>query len=1526
MALANTICPDSPRLSSKTASDQARSLILQALDLITEGTLETADLYLQKASKLAPNKPDLQFALGLFHEESGDAAQAQHHYEQAVQLDSCHAQAQINLGLLHGQNQALGQAESCFQNAIAAEPHLPEPHLNLGNILQQTNRLPEAEAAYRCALRVEPTLATGHRNLSSILLWQNRHAEALQHALKAAQHDQVDGETHNALGAIFKATQQIDKAEACFRLALETDRENAAYHTNLAGALVDAGKLNQAQYHYQQAIQLNAMLPDAHHGLGMLQLQTGNLEAGWKNYEWRWQTAQQNKRRHQGKPEWNGESTPDKSLLVYCEQGLGDSIQFVRFLAHAAERVDSIILECPPEAADLFRTVRVESLTIITADRTPPPFDFQIALLSLPKALGATLENIPKGVPYLRPSSQASPIDTQLSSQKLNVGLVWAGNPQHRNDAFRSMQWTDCEPLLETDFAHFVSLQLNASDKVNAAIAKSPNAIDATAHCRDLAATAAIINQLDLVISVDTAMAHLAGALGKPVWLLLPFAGEWRWMTNCDHSPWYPTMKLFRQPKPGDWKTVIQNVVESLEITTLPVDVFSLEKYALETKKNGRLQKARLLFEKILTHDSEHVESISNLGNVLLALGKTGQAIETHSAAQELAPNSSQVIFNRSLALLKTGDFRKGWVGYEHRTNLPHYEVFQSRMQQPKWQGESLAGKTLLVWAEQGLGDTIQFCRFLRLIDGDGGRVLFECPPEMGSLLNSIEGIEVIKRGEHPPQHDLQCALLSLPRIFGTTLETIPEPAGLNLGSALPSLPGADQSKLKIGLAWRGSRRHETPEPREFPAAFLPELTRPGSAQFYSLQLEQVESETAFTRDLILLNESLTDFRATAQFIRQLDLVITIDTAVAHLAGTLGKPTWLLLPFGSEWRWLEHRDDCPWYPSMRLFRQPKPGDWVTVLSTVKEALRLLPTPTAAHHLKQAEAALIQSQAQRAAEQYQLAHEANPKNPLILRLLGNTLGGLGQAEAAQEKLQLALELQPADPENHHELALHFAGLGQAEQAIVSYQRAIELNPACADYHFNLGNAHYALGQAPAARSSFSAATTLDPQLAAAHFNLGQVAQDEGDHLAAAQSYKRAVDLDFHYVDALVNLGLTLKELGQPELTRECFELILQKQTGHPMAGVNLAKFHLEQNHPPAAEAACRSVLEVHPTHAEALLNLGVALQAQNRTLDAIAAYEEIVAHNPDYPDRQFNIAFSELMAGRWQSGWQHYEARWGTDNPVFSPRHPHVQAWNGEPLSGKRLLFFAEQGYGDTLQFCRFAPLLSSAGATVIIECQPGLKSLLESIPNVEQVVEQGEAIPAVDFKLPMMSAPLVFGITPENILNGSDGRYLTAPAAEGICSEGRLKVGLVWSGRERSVLNNRSLPSAMLPELFQQTEGIVEWFSLQKDEPTEAAEIITATLNVTRMGSQITDFESTARLVNAMDLVVTIDTAMAHLAGALGQRTWVMLSHSPDWRWMLQRDDSPWYPNSRLFRQPTAGDWVSVVEQVRAELSRLAGR
>ena len=211
--------------------------------------------------------------------------------------------------------------------------------------------------------------------------------------------------------------------------------------------------------------------------------------------------------------------------------------------------------------------------------------------------------------------------------------------------------------------------------------------------------------------------------------------------------------------------------------------------------------------------------------------------------------------------------------------------------------------------------------------------------------------------------------------------------------------------------------------------------------------------------------------------------------------------------------------------------------------------------------------------------------------------------------------------------------------------------------------------------------------------------GQAAQDEGDFLTDAQAYKRAVDLDGYYTDAMVNLGLTLRDLEETAIAEECFWHILQ---GQPMAGVNMAKLQLERDDPAAAEGTCRSVLEHHPQHPETLLNLGVALQAQNRVEEAIAAFEEFTAADPQNPDGPFNLAIAELATGNWNDGWRHYEARWQTDNPLFAPRHTGIPRWNGEPLTGKTLLLFAEQGFGDTLQFCRYAALFADIGAKVVV--------------------------------------------------------------------------------------------------------------------------------------------------------------------------------------------------------------------------------
>jgi len=1124
--------------------------VLRAVDLIQNGSMGEAELCLKQAYLQAPDTPDVHFALGLFEEESGDPHSAQSHYERAMQLDPCHAQAHVNLGLLHKQADALGQAEDCYRRAIAADPAVAEAHLNLGTLLHQTDRPDEAEKSFRQALANEPTMAAAHRNLSSLLLWQNRHVEALQFALKAEQFEPNEAETHNTLGAVYKATQQTDKAIGCFQHAITAEPANAGYHANLAGALVDARRLDEAHERFCRAVDLDAKLPDAHYGLGMLQLLEGDFADGWKNYEWRWRSSQQNRRRHQDKPEWDGKPAPGQAVLIHCEQGLGDSIQFARYLPSVARHAGSVILECPPEARRLFETIPGLA-KVVTPDDAPPEFDVQIPLLSLPRLLGTTLDSIPSQVPYLHPR-ECQPHPLGLPVEKFKVGLTWAGNPRHRNDAFRSMQWTDCQVLLESDCAHFVSLQFNPGDVAAAALGQAANATDAASHCTDLAATAAIIGQLDLVISVDTATAHLAGALGKPIWLLLPFAGEWRWLENRTDSPWYPTMRIFRQPRPGDWNSVIADVIAALQQQPSP-----------------------------------------------RAAGHLAKAVELHQQDQ--------------------------------------------------------------------------------------------------------------------------------------------------LGQAI-------------------------------------------------------------------------------------------------------------------------------------------------------------------------------------EQYQLAAEADPTNTIPLRLLAGALRENNQADPARACLDRAIELQPGDAENHHELGLLLSGLGQAEQALGPYCRAIELQPDCADFHFNRGNAHYALGQTADAQSAFRRAIQLDPTLAAAHFNLGQVAQDESDYLTAAQAYKHAVDLDANYTDAMVNLGLTLRSLKETELAEECFWHILQKKTGQPMAGVNMAKLQLERDDPAAAEATCRSVLEHHPKHPETLLNLGVALQAQNRVPDAIAAFEEIIDHTPDTPDRQYNLAFAELLAGQWKSGWQHYEARWHTYNVVFEPRHTGLKQWNGVSLAGKTLLFYAEQGYGDTLQFCRYAPLLANIGAKVVVESQPGLGSLLQTLPGVAQVIEQGQTVPPVDAKLPMMTAPLVFDTTPENIPNGDGGRYLFAKPATVVPATGQLKVGIAWAGSPTHKNDhNRSLPIELLDELFSTNTGVA-WFSLQLQPDDKAKRLIDTANGVTDLSPHISDFASTAGLVESMDLIVTVDTSVAHLAGALGKPTWLLLPFAPDWRWLLDREDTPWYPNTKLFRQRVAGDWPQVIERIRSELQRLAKR
>jgi len=358
-------------------------------------------------------------------------------------------------------------------------------------------------------------------------------------------------------------------------------------------------------------------------------------------------------------------------------------------------------------------------------------------------------------------------------------------------------------------------------------------------------------------------------------------------------------------------------------------------------------------------------------------------------------------------------------------------------------------------------------------------------------------------------------------------------------------------------------------------------------------------------------------------------------------------------------------------------------------------------------------------------------------------------------------------------------------------------------------------------------------------------------------------------------------------------------------------------------PADALADYERALALAPDHPEASINKGNALLALGRYREALANDEEIIARRPDCGEAHFHAAHVQLALGNYHDGWKEYEWRWCTRQLRAHRRDFTQPLWLGqESLQGKTILLHAEQGLGDTIQFIRYVQLVAQQGAEVILEVQRPLLTLARQLKGIAQTVARGEPLPDFDFHCPLLSLPLAFGTQVHNI---PQGPYLWAPSEHVHKWRGRLlhlkrpAVGLVWSGgATHGNDRNRSIPLKRLSPLFREENiGLV---SLQRELRNEDAGILDCHPQIQMLGGELMDFCDTAAVISLLDLVITVDTSVAHLAGALGAPTWILVPAVPDFRWMLERTDSPWYPTARLFRQPSPGDWDSVIEHLCAEL------
>ncbi len=452
--------------------------------------------------------------------------------------------------------------EICRQ-AIARFPDDARIHYVLALALNDAQRFGEAIDAYKQAVRLNPGFFEAYNNLGALLNKSGRFDEAIQALTQAIRLRPDLAQLHGNLSNALRDNWKLEEAAAAAKKAVELNPDLAQAYTSLGAALLGLGRFDEAIRACNNAIQRKPDLPAAHLNLASAELVLGNLERGWTEYEWRMRCPDALPPRRISLPAWDGTRIDGKTILLYSEQGFGDAIHFIRYMPMVAALGGRVVLECPAALLPLFRGSPGVERTVATGAALPG-CDLQCALPSLPGMFKTTLGSIPAAKPYLAADAKTAESWRKRiapSGDVLQVGLAWAGRAENRNDRNRSIRLEKFSPLANVTGVRFHSLQTNRP--ANAPFALS----DWSDLLKDFAQTAGLIENLDLVISVDTAVAHLAGAMGKRVWLLLPFPPDWRWMLNRIDSPWYPTMRLFRQKDAGDWDAVIRRVAEELAET-----------------------------------------------------------------------------------------------------------------------------------------------------------------------------------------------------------------------------------------------------------------------------------------------------------------------------------------------------------------------------------------------------------------------------------------------------------------------------------------------------------------------------------------------------------------------------------------------------------------------------------------------------------------------------------------------------------------------------------------------------------------------------------------------------------------------------------------------------------------------------------------------------------------------------------------------------------------------------------------------
>jgi tetratricopeptide (TPR) repeat protein len=499
--------------------------------------------------------------------QAGSPDKAVEAYRHAAELNPHSAEAHNGLGIAYKKLERFAHAVASYQQALAVRPDFVEALGNMSNALCELKRFDEAEVYCRQALDLSPNSSWVHNSLGMVLYKQSRWSEAEAELRRALELDGAAQTVYQNLGTLLYERGRPHEAEPILRRALAGNPSDDGLLCSLGNALQDMGHLDEATANFDAALRVNPDCANARFNRSLVSLLRGDFASGWNEYEWRWKRTSAPKYGSFSQPAWQGEPLSGRTLLLHCEQGFGDTLQFIRLAELINKRGGRVVFVCPRTLIRVIRSCRAID-ELVVENEPLPAFDVHLPLMSLPKVLGLVREqDLPATIPYL----EVDPLRVEAWRARLagvsgrKIGINWQGNPKHTRDALRSIPLAEFSPLARVAGVQLYSLQKGPGREQLADLNERNSIIDLADELFDFAETGAACQALDLVITCDSACAHLAGALGRPVWLVLPAAPDWRWQLEREDSPWYPTMRLFRQSTLGDWSEVFARITAALQ-------------------------------------------------------------------------------------------------------------------------------------------------------------------------------------------------------------------------------------------------------------------------------------------------------------------------------------------------------------------------------------------------------------------------------------------------------------------------------------------------------------------------------------------------------------------------------------------------------------------------------------------------------------------------------------------------------------------------------------------------------------------------------------------------------------------------------------------------------------------------------------------------------------------------------------------------------------------------------------------------